>query len=119
MLEVVKLLADKKLDKLARGSLETFDKQMKPILGGNLFDDAEMLEAQSLFEIRNLYTHSNGIVDDRFLRKHMAESLRVGEEYRRSLDDWCKAARFLFEAANRIDKTAMSKHDLSIDSSPN
>jgi hypothetical protein len=118
MLEVVKLVADKKLEKLARGSLESFDRQMKPILGGNLFDDAGMLQAQSLFEIRNLYTHSNGIVDDRFLRKHTAESLRIGDEYRKSLDDWCLAANFLFDAANRLDEIAISKHDLSLDSSP-
>jgi len=73
MQEFITWYAKEKLKKLQRGSVKGFIAENKTIKPLNVFDKARIDEIEKILQIRHLYTHQNGIVDDKFRQLSRAE----------------------------------------------
>ena len=116
MAEIIRLIASKKVGDLLKGNLKEFGKYIKKIAKIDLFLPNEQLKADKIFEIRNLYTHSNGVIDEKFIRNTKSESLNLGDEFTTSLDELCETIVFFLDISNRIDAQAVQKYGLSVSS---
>jgi hypothetical protein len=104
MEEFITWYAKEKLKKLQRGSVKGFIAENPTIKSLNAFDDTRVDEIEKLLQIRHLYTHQNGIVDDKFRRYFPATN--VNDEYRMSLDDFLKSFEYLANAVEAVDEEA-------------
>jgi hypothetical protein len=111
MSEVIELAASKRVQNLTKGNEDNFIKAFQ-ITGIAIFLDSEIFEAKKLFQIRHLYTHRNGRVDEKFLSKVSATELTNGDEYKISVEDFCKAIHFFIDIVNRVDTEAINRHGL-------
>ena len=66
MQEFITRYAKEKLKKLQRGSVKGFIADNQAIKSLNVFDETRTGEIEKILQIRHLYTHQNGIVDDKF-----------------------------------------------------
>ncbi|HXB63184.1 MAG TPA: hypothetical protein VNU94_10080, partial [Acidobacteriaceae bacterium] len=66
MEDFISWYAKDKLTRLQRGSVKEFIAENKTIKALQVFDAARIKETEKLLQIRHLYTHQNGIVDDMF-----------------------------------------------------
>jgi len=80
MQEFITRYAKEKLKKLQRGSVKGFIADNQAIKSLNVFDARRIEEIEKILQIRHLYTHQNGIVDDRFRKSFPAA--KVNDEYR-------------------------------------
>ena len=64
--EFITWYAKEKLKKLQRGSVKGFIAENPTIKSLNVFDDTRIDEIEKILQIRHLFTHQNGIVDDKF-----------------------------------------------------
>lgn len=55
-----------KLKKLQRGSVNSFISDNKQIKSLGVFDATRQEEIEKILQIRHLYTHQNGIIDEKF-----------------------------------------------------
>lgn len=110
--ELVQLIAKKRVDEIERGGLEGFARAFDQSYQFKLFVSGEELTARRLFAIRNLYTHQNGRVDEKFL-KQSGLSLPLESEHQLSVDELIAAAEFLLNAIDRLDNAAIVKYQLS------
>ena len=70
--------AKEKLKKLQCGSVKGFIAENPTIKSLNAFDDARVAEVEKILQIRHLYTHQNGIVDEKF--RHYFPATKVNDE---------------------------------------
>ena len=80
MQEFIIRYAKEKLKKLQRGSVRGFIADNKAIKSLSVFDAKRIEEIEKILQIRHLYTHQNGIIDEKF-RKSFPLS-KVNDEYR-------------------------------------
>ena len=71
----------------------------------------EIKEIDKLLQIRHLFSHKNGIVDEKFL--HFYPGTGIGNEFNMPISDIIVKLEYLKEIANRIDKSAIIKYTLS------
>ena len=71
MQEFISRYAKEKLKKLQRGSVKGFIADNQAIKSLNVFDATRIEGIEKILQIRHLYTHQNGIVDERF-RKYVS-----------------------------------------------
>lgn len=112
MEEFITWYAKEKLKKLQRGSVKGFIAENPTIKALNAFDDTRVGEIEKILQIRHLYTHQNGIVDDKF-RRHFPTTV-VNEEYRMSLDDFLKSFEYLADAVEAVDEAARRVFSLAL-----
>ena len=86
MQEFITWYAKEKLKKLQRGSVKGFIADNKAIKSLNVFDATRIDEIEKILQIRHLYTHQNGIVDDKF--RQYFPATKVNDEYRMTLDEF-------------------------------
>ena len=110
--EFIDAWARKKLSKLQRGSVKGFIADNKQISSLNAFDVDQQEEIEKILQIRHLYSHKNGIVDDKFL-KYFPGQFRTNEEHRLAIDDVIDNLEKLASAVERIDFAAIAKHHLA------
>ena len=103
MQEFITRYAKEKLKKLQRGSVKGFIADNQAIKSLNVFDATRIDEIEKILQIRHLYTHQNGIVDDRF-RKSFPLT-KVNDEYRMTLGEFLNPA--VDEAACKVFKLAL------------
>lgn len=113
MTEVISLIANKRVGALQKGSADDFAKYLKKTMNIELFVGAEESKATSASRLRNLYVHSNGIVDEKFFRHAAPGSLNVGDERSTSIDELCDTAEFFLGVSNRVDLHAVQTYGLS------
>src|SRR5579864_6417625 len=65
--EFISRYAKDKLKKFQRGSVRGFIADNPAIKSLNVFDATRQAEIEKILQIRHLYTHQNGIIDDKFL----------------------------------------------------
>jgi hypothetical protein len=104
--------AKDKLKKLQRGSVKGFIAENRTIKSLNALDDTRVREIEKILQIRHLYTHQNGIVDDRF--RHYFPTTKVNDEYPMALDDLLKSLEYLAEAAEAVDEEARNVFKLAL-----
>jgi hypothetical protein len=111
MQEFITRYAKDKLTKLQRGSVKGFIADNKAIKSLNVFDATRIEEIEKILQIRHLYTHQNGIVDDRF-RKSFPLT-KVNDEYRMTLDEFLNRFDYLAQAIEAVDQAARKDFKLA------
>ncbi|HXM61778.1 MAG TPA: ATP-binding protein [Terriglobales bacterium] len=111
MQEFVDFYAKKKLAKLQRGSIKGFIADTSQISGLGVFDADRQGGIEKLLQIRHLYSHRNGVVDERFLRYY--PDLRLNEEHLMSLDDFLERFEYFAQTVDAVDRAALIKYQLA------
>jgi hypothetical protein len=109
--EFITRYAKEKLKKLQRGSVKGFIADNKAIKSLNVFDATRIEEIEKILQIRHLYTHQNGIVDDRF-RKSFPLT-KVNDEYRMTLAEFLNRFEYLARAIEAVDEAARKDFKLA------
>jgi hypothetical protein len=110
--EFITWYAKEKLKKLQRGSVKGFIAENQTIKSLNAFDDTRIDEIEKILQIRHVYTHQNGIVDEKF-RQHFPAT-KVNDEYRMTLDEFLKRFEYLAEAVEAVDDAARKVFTLAL-----
>jgi hypothetical protein len=111
MQEFITRYAKEKLKKLQRGSVKGFIADNRAIKSLNVFDATRIEEIEKILQIRHLYTHQNGIVDDRF-RKSFPLT-KVNDEYRMTLEEFLNRFDYLAQAIEAVDEAARKDFKLA------
>jgi hypothetical protein len=112
MQEFITRYAKEKLKKLQRGSVKGFIADNQAIKSLNVFDARRTEEIEKTLQIRHLYTHQNGIVDDRF--RNLFPLTKVNDEYRMTLDEFLSRFEYLAQAVEAVDEAARKVFKLSL-----
>jgi hypothetical protein len=110
--EFVKYWANKQIGKLQKGSVKGFIKENSQIKSLNVIDDAIQDEIEKTLQIRHLYSHRNGIIDEKFLQ-YFGKCI-LNSEYQMSINEICDKLTYLAEVADKIDLAATKKYKLAI-----
>lgn len=111
MQEFITRYAKEKLTKLQRGSVKGFIADNKTIKSLNVFDATHIEEIENILQIRHLYTHQNGIVDDKF-RKSFPLT-KINDEYLMTLDEFLSRFDYLAQAIEAVDGAARKDFKLA------
>ena len=103
--------AKEKLKKLQRGSVKGFIADNQAIKSLNVFDATRIDEIEKILQIRHLYTHQNGIVDDKFRQTSRPPS--VNDEYPMTLDEFLNRFEYLALAIEAVDEAARNVFNLA------
>jgi hypothetical protein len=112
MEEFISWYAKEKLKKLQRGSVKGFIADNQAIKSLNVFDKTRIDEIEKILQIRHLYTHQNGIVDDRF--RKLFPLTKVNDEYPMTLDEFLKRFEYLAESIEAVDEAARMVFKLAL-----
>lgn len=112
MQEFISRYAKEKLKKLQRGSVKGFISDNKAIKSLDVFDATRQEEIEKILQIRHLYTHQNGIVDERFRKAFPASKLN--DEYRMTLDDFLDRFEHLAQSVKAVDEAARKDFRLAV-----
>lgn len=110
--DFVKYWAKEKLGKLQKGSVKGFIKENKQIMDLKIIDDTMQDEIEKILQVRHLYAHRNGIVDEKFLQ-FFAGEFNVNAEHRMSISQICDKLLYLIEIVHQIDLKAINTYNLS------
>lgn len=110
--EFVKYWAKQRLAKLQKGSVKGFIEENKQISQLGVLDKDKQKEIEKILQIRHLYTHRNGIVDEKFLQYYTDEHA-INSEHRMSINQICDILCYLINIANQIDIAAINKFKLA------
>lgn len=112
MQEFVLYWAKKKLSKLQRGSVKGFIADNSQIKDLNVLDVAGQDNIEKILQIRHLYAHRNGIVDEKFLQFY-PEQYNLNEEHQLSVEEMLNHLSYLIDIVDKIDKAAILKYQLA------
>lgn len=110
--EFIKYWSKQKLSKLQKGSVRGFIKENKQIGELNVLDDAVQNEIEKILQIRHLYSHRNGVVDEKFLQ-YFAGQFSLNSEHQMAIEEICDKLVYLFDIIYRLDESARNKFKLS------
>lgn len=111
--EFVVYWSKKKLGKLQRGRVKGFLSDNKQIKDLNILNETIQEEIEKILQIRHLYAHRNGIVDEKFL-KFFPGTFNLNDEHNLSISDMIKHLTFLVDCVVSLDNEAINKYDLNI-----
>ena len=111
--DFIVMYARKKISKLQRGSVKAFLNENKQISILNAISENEQKEVEKILQIRHLYSHRNGLVDEKF-QQYFPETI-LGRRYNLDIDQIAEKLKTLICVVNNIDKSAITKYSLSID----
>jgi hypothetical protein len=104
MQEFITRHAKNKLKKLQRGSVKGFIADNQAIKTLSVFDATRIEEIEKILQIRHLYTHQNGIVDEKF--RKLFPLTKLNDEYRMTLDEFLNRFEYLAQAIEAVDDAA-------------
>lgn len=110
--EFVKYWAKRKISKLQKGSVKGFIKDTKQISDLNVIGDDSQLTIEKILQIRHLYSHRNGIIDEKFLQFYSGQ-YELNTEHNMSMEEIFDKLDYLMETINKIDQAAIEKYSLS------
>lgn len=110
--DFVNYLAKQKIGKLQKGSVKGFISDNPQIKDLNIIDNFKQNEIERILQIRHLYSHRNGMVDEKFLQYFTSE-FDLNSEHQMSIDEICGKLFYLAEIAHEIDSAAIAKYKLS------
>lgn len=111
--DFVKYWSKQKLGKLQKGSVKGFIKDNKQINDLNVIDDQRQNDIEKILQIRHLYSHRNGIVDEKFLQYYIGQ-FQLNSEHQMSIEETCDKLCYLSDITNQIDSAAVVKYNLAI-----
>lgn len=112
MQEFVNYWANKKIGKLQKGSVKGFIDENPQINSLNVIDAYALDEIEKILQIRHLYSHRNGIVDEKFLQYYMGQ-FQLNTEHEMSISELLDKLSYLAYVANQIDLSAIGKYNLA------
>lgn len=104
MQDFITRYAKEKLKKLQRGSVKGFIADNQAIKSLNVFDATRIQEIEKILQIRHLYTHQNGIIDEKFRQSFPLS--KVNDEYRMTLHEFLDRFEYLAQAIEAVDEAA-------------
>ena len=110
--EFVEYWAKQKLSKLQKGSVKGFIKENKQISDLKVLNEAKQNEIEKILQIRHLYSHRNGIVDEKFLQYFAGEFI-LNSEHQMSINEICDTLCYLADVVDQIDLAATTKYKLA------
>jgi Putative DNA-binding domain len=110
--EFVKYFSKKKLSKLQKGSVKGFINENVQIRDLGIFDKVKQDEIEKILQIRHLYSHRNGSIDEKFLQ-YFAGKFTLNSEHQMPISEICDKLRYLAEIAHQIDLAAIAKYNLA------
>jgi len=114
MQDFVEYWSKQKISKLQKGSVKGFIKDNKQIKDLNIINETEELEIERILQIRHLYAHRNGIVDEKFLQYFTGE-FASNSEHQICIKEFCDKLVYLIEIIEKIDNSAKDKYNLASD----
>lgn len=112
MQDFVTYWAKKKLSKLQRGSVKGFISDNKQISDLEAIDSSQEDEIERILQIRHLYAHQNGRVDEKFL-KYYPDEFELNDEHQMSISSVLDKLEYLSNIVELIDQTAIVKYSLA------
>jgi len=112
MQEFVIYWSKKKLSKLQRGSVRAFISENPQIKDLDILDEEQQDKIEKILQIRHLYAHRNGIVDEKFL-KFFPSGFRVNDEHQLTINEMLGYFKYLLETVHEIDTAAIKKYQLA------
>ena len=109
--EFIVYYANQKIGKLQKGSVKGFIKDNKQIDDLNVFSKEDLLEIERILQIRHLYSHRNGLVDEKFL-KYFRGEFEINSEHILSVKKVMDHFEYLSNLVSKIDKAAEKKYNL-------
>jgi len=110
--DFIKWYARKRIKNLQKGSVKGFLEDNKELSQLNAVSKKEIKEIEGILQIRHLYTHRNGIVDEPFL-SHFRGQYALGAEHLMTMAETFNILDVLISAVIKIDAAAASKYSLS------
>ncbi|MBX2942749.1 MAG: ATP-binding protein [Cyclobacteriaceae bacterium] len=110
--EFITFWAKQKIGKLQKGSVKGFIADNKQIKDLNVITPVVQDAIEKILQIRHLYSHRNGIVDDKFL-KYFPVGYSYGSEHQISIDEILDKIEYLSDIVDKIDSAAILKYSLS------
>jgi len=110
--EFVNYVAKQKISKLQKGSVKGFIKENKQIRDLAVIDKKKQNEIEKILQIRHLYSHRNGIVDEKFLQYFVGQ-FDLNSEHQMSICEICDKLCYLAEIIDQIDLSATTKYKLA------
>lgn len=110
--EFITFWAKLKIGKLQKGSVKGFIADNKQIKDLNVICNIIQEEIEKILQIRHLYSHRNGIIDDKFL-KYFPAGYPYGSEHQMSVDEILDKIEYLSNIIDKIDNAAIIKYNLS------
>jgi len=111
--DFIEYWAKQKIGKLQKGSVKGFIEDTPQIKKLNVLENNEIKEIDKLLQIRHLYSHKNGVVDDKFL-KFFPNIAEVNSEFTMPINDIVDKLEYFIKIVERIDNKAISKYSLAI-----
>lgn len=105
--------AKQKISKLQKGSVKGFIAENKQIKDLSVINKSIQDEIERILQIRHLYSHRNGIVDDKFL-KYFPTGYPYGTEHQMTVDEILQKIEFIGGIIDKLDNEAILKYNLSI-----
>lgn len=112
MQEFVLYWAKKRLGKLQRGSVKGFISDTPQIKDLNVLDETEQDKIEKILQIRHLYAHRNGIVDEKFLQFYPGQ-YSLNDEHQLSATNIMAYFTYLTDIVDKIDHAAALKYQLA------
>jgi Putative DNA-binding domain len=111
--EFVNYWANKQIGKLQKGSVKGFIQENQQINELNVITPQEQEKIEKILQIRHLYSHRNGIVDEKFLQ-YFPGQFDLNSEHQMSLSEICDELAYLANITDQIDSSATSKYKLAL-----
>lgn len=103
--EFVKYWAKQKISKLQKGSVKGFISDNQQIKDLKVLDEKMQNEIEKILQIRHLYSHRNGIVDEKFLQ-YFADKFKLNDEHQMPINEVLDKVIYLLDVAHQIDLKA-------------
>ena len=100
--EFVRYYAKQKLIKLQKGSVKAFISENKQISALKVIDKPNEMKIEAILQIRHLYAHRNGIVDEKFRQYYPAVALY--SEHAMAVDEICNELLYLAKTVDSMDR---------------
>jgi hypothetical protein len=109
--DFIEYWAKQKIGKLQKGSVTGFIEENKQINDLGIINKEEQKEIEKLLQIRHLYSHRNGIVDEKFLRFFRGLFI-VNTEHQIPISEICTKLDYLVDIVDKLDNAAINRYNL-------
>jgi hypothetical protein len=110
--EFVSYIVKQKLAQLQKGSVKGFIKDNMQIRNLDVLDQEKQNEIEKILQIRHLYSHRNGIVDEKFLQ-YFVGKFEINAEHQMAICEVCNNLCYMAEIISQIDIAARAKYKLA------
>lgn len=110
--EFIKYWANQKIGKLQKGSVKGFINDNQQIRDLEVLDKPMQKEIEKILQIRHLYTHRNGVVDEKFLQ-FFPGAYTLNTEHQMAVSEFCGKMLYLLNCVKLVDDAALLKYNLS------